>query len=332
MLQIGVVFTLLIAACFIAATIFGRRLRVKKGALDGIRQGYDSLSGKVRRLGNENLKLSNILHETVGLYDIARQLCQTLDSKKIFNIFKEHLYKSVAIRECFFLKIKELPAKFAKYDQHPIVINNQTAAFLLIAGLKPQDSEKAQILIRQFQLAIRRAFLYEQVQALTVTDTLTQVYNRRYFLQKLEEEIERARKTKSFFSYLMLDVDRFKEHNDNYGHLVGDVILREVALAIKENVRQVDFAGRYGGEELAIVLSGTGRNDALAVGERIRQAIAGKTIKAYDEQIKVTASIGVAVFPDHASSAQPLIDCADQALYLAKAGGRNKICAYGDNL
>ncbi|MDO8488781.1 MAG: GGDEF domain-containing protein, partial [Candidatus Omnitrophota bacterium] len=127
-------------------------------------------------------------------------------------------------------------------------------------------------------------------------------------------------------SFLMIDIDNFKQFNDRYGHLVGDAILRKVSKIINETVRQIDFIGRYGGEEISIVLTETDRDQANFAAERIRQAIATPTIKVYDEEIKVTVSIGVSNFPDNAMNMQDLIELADQALYLAKETGKNKVC------
>lgn len=124
----------------------------------------------------------------------------------------------------------------------------------------------------------------------------------------------------------MIDIDNFKQFNDRYGHLVGDAILRQVSKTIRAMVRQIDFIGRYGGEEISVVLAETNREQASYAAERIRQAIAEEVIKVYDEELKVTASMGVATFPDNASTLKDLIEMGDQALYLAKETGKNKVC------
>jgi diguanylate cyclase (GGDEF)-like protein len=130
----------------------------------------------------------------------------------------------------------------------------------------------------------------------------------------------------------MTDIDYFKIYNDRYGHLVGDAILKEVSASIKENVRQIDIVGRYGGEEFCIILAETGKEEAMQAAQRIRGAIEGKLIRVYDEYIKVTVSIGASIFPEHAKDADKLIDCADQALYKAKQAGRNRVTIYeGDS-
>ena len=128
------------------------------------------------------------------------------------------------------------------------------------------------------------------------------------------------------FCYLMLDIDHFKRYNDRYGHLVGDGILKEIVKGIKENIRQIDLVGRYGGEEFAVVLAETDREGGLLAAERIRQNIEKKNIFLYDEKLKATVSIGMAMYPDQADTLEALIEKADAALYRAKAEGRNRIC------
>jgi len=124
----------------------------------------------------------------------------------------------------------------------------------------------------------------------------------------------------------MLDIDNFKNCNDTYGHLVGDVVLREVARIIKDSVREIDLVSRYGGEEIAVVLPESSKEGARLVAERIRKGIADNVFKAYDEKVEVTVSIGLAIFPDDAIDAKGIIEKADAALYVAKKAGKNIVC------
>jgi len=135
----------------------------------------------------------------------------------------------------------------------------------------------------------------------------------------------------------MLDIDHFKVYNDTFGHLVGDVTLREVAKIIKESVRRVDLIARYGGEEFAIILPETTKQGGLEAAERIREAAACKRFKVYDEETRVTVSIGVASFPAdmghtlteyYPDIPLELLQHADQALYQAKKEGRNRVIGY----
>ena len=127
----------------------------------------------------------------------------------------------------------------------------------------------------------------------------------------------------------MVDIDHFKTFNDRYGHLVGDAILRSISDRIKENIRQVDLIGRYGGEEFSVILTETDKEGALLAAERIRRAVEANDINIYDESLKISVSIGIAVFPGDAVRPETLIEKADRALYQAKQTGRNKVCVCG---
>lgn len=211
----------------------------------------------------------------------------------------------------------------------PLLSEKKVVAILVFENLPKADFESAVILSMQFALEIKKVLLYETVERLSVTDSLTGLYVRRYFFERLHEEIERSRSYGFVFAFLMVDIDDFKKCNDEYGHLVGDVVLRDVARLMKENVREIDLVARYGGEEFAIVLPETGLEGAKHAAERIRKRIAEHTFKAYDEKLKVTISAGMAFYPGDAIAAALLVEKADQALYKAKWTGKNLVCVYG---
>jgi diguanylate cyclase (GGDEF)-like protein len=124
----------------------------------------------------------------------------------------------------------------------------------------------------------------------------------------------------------MMDIDDFKACNDKYGHLVGDVVLKEISRMIRESVREIDLVARYGGEEFSLILPETDRKGAILAAERIRKRIAQHVFSAYDEKLNVTVSAGLAVYPEDASDIERLIGKADAALYRAKNSGKNIIC------
>jgi len=157
---------------------------------------------------------------------------------------------------------------------------------------------------------------------------LTGIYVRRHFLERYAEDFARSKRHNLKLSVLMIDLDHFKQCNDAYGHLVGDIVLKEIAKIMKDFVRQVDLIGRYGGEEFVLALPDTDRNSAIAVAERIRQEVERHKFKAYDETIAMTISAGVATYPDNGDDVQVLIDKADQALYRAKEEGRNRVVSW----
>jgi len=207
----------------------------------------------------------------------------------------------------------------------PLWVKDQRIAMLACERLQPEDLEKFTILSRQFALAIQKVKLYERLQELSITDGLTRLSVRRYFLERFREELERSKRYTLPLSFLMADIDHFKQKNDHYGHLVGDVLLREVAALLKANVREIDLVGRYGGEEFSVALPDTRLAEALQVAERIRKAVEGATFEAYDETIRITLSMGVGSYPEDGEEPMGLIEAADGALYHAKQSGRNRV-------
>jgi diguanylate cyclase (GGDEF)-like protein len=155
------------------------------------------------------------------------------------------------------------------------------------------------------------------------TDGLTGLPNKRAVTDALKRMFAQAATTQAPLALLMLDLDHFKQVNDQRGHPVGDQVLASVGATLRGTLRSRDFAGRNGGEEFAILLPDTGITDALEIAERIRVTVA--EISLHGSDVSVTASIGVAIFPNHASSPDRLERLADAALYLAKRQGRNRV-------
>jgi diguanylate cyclase (GGDEF)-like protein/excisionase family DNA binding protein len=163
----------------------------------------------------------------------------------------------------------------------------------------------------------------------SITDALTGLYNHRYLHERLSEELLRARELGKPLSVLFCDLDHFKGYNDANGHSAGDVVLREVAHMIEQSVRNVDVAGRYGGEEFVVLLVETGRAQALTIAERIRERIRAADFTAHETPL--TVSIGVAGFPKDSGRREELLDLADRAMYLAKQRGRDQVAAAGES-
>lgn len=156
-------------------------------------------------------------------------------------------------------------------------------------------------------------------------DLLTEVFNRRAFEQAAVKEMSRCARHKTLLSVLLLDVDHFKRINDRYGHLVGDQVLKGTATAIAGALRMEDVLGRVGGEEFCMLLPGSDQESAIDISERVRMAVCANTIAHEGEVISITVSIGVATIQPDDTSWISLFQIADQALYRAKAGGRNLI-------
>jgi len=301
-----------------------------EGALDfaAKRREYEKLLEENKEFKAGSHSLQNTLEGIIALYDTTKEICKSLDVDKVFGHFKEELNKYISVKGCKLLKGESGLPDYAGYTLFPLKIQDELIGNLAVEGLRDEDKERFYILSQQFLLGIKRAILYEGVQALSIIDTLTNVFNRRYYLERFKEELERSLKFNYVFSCLMVDIDYFKSFNDRYGHIVGDAILRELSKTIQENIRQIDLMGRYGGEEFSIILSETDKDLAKLAAERIRRAIEEKSIKVYDEELKVTVSIGVSTYPQDGKGIDRLIDKADSALYKAKQAGRNKVCLY----
>ncbi len=162
-----------------------------------------------------------------------------------------------------------------------------------------------------------------ELERLAVTDALTGLYNRRLLMETMVHEIQRSRRTEQPFGVLMMDLDGFKTFNDSYGHQAGDRVLVMVAQVLRESVRVMDTVARYGGEEFVVVLPETDLAGAADTAERIRSAVASRTLSMEEMEVGVTVSIGVAEYPDDGETVEAVIASADQVLYRAKEAGRN---------
>jgi diguanylate cyclase (GGDEF)-like protein len=165
----------------------------------------------------------------------------------------------------------------------------------------------------------------EELELLSTSDALTGLHNRRELTQRLTVELSRSYREKTSFTVLMADVDEFKKYNDAYGHPAGDEVLKRVANILLSCTRAVDCTARYGGEEFAVLLTGTSGDEALEVAERIRSRVAESEFPGR----KITLSIGMAEFPQDGFTADVVISNADEALYEAKRGGRNRVVRAG---
>jgi diguanylate cyclase (GGDEF)-like protein len=326
MTGLSILIFLLFISYTATAKYLNKYLAKKLSVIEHSKKDINSLSLANSALKERNVELAKEAQETTALYDITRDICKSLNEEKIFKIFKEEMGKYIEAGECVFLKEGVNLPDYKDYTVLPLNIEKHTVGYLAARGISAKDEEKFHILAHQFLVGIKRAVLYKKFQELTITDTLTQVFNRRYFSVRLNEEFARSRKFSYPLSFLMVDIDLFKECNDRYGHLVGDAVLKDVTRIIKENIRQIDFMGRYGGEELSVALVETDKEPAFIAAERIRQAVASAKIRVYDEELRITISIGLSTFPQDCDDSKGLIEKADAGLYKAKQSGRNKTC------
>lgn len=216
----------------------------------------------------------------------------------------------------------------------PIFVDQRIEGALVVASTKAGAFEEDTLRVvegmaLQVAAAIQNAHLYE----MAMVDGLTGLFVRRYFDARIAEELERARRYGTAFSIIMMDIDNFKQLNDTHGHPVGDRVLREVATVVRDQMRGVDTAARYGGEEFAVVLPRTEKVAAYNLAERIRLAIAERSIAlegASVPAVTVTASFGIAAYPDEsvAGEGDDIVRRADLALYRAKQLGKNRVELY----
>lgn len=218
----------------------------------------------------------------------------------------------------------------------PLKTGDEALGVMVLAWTEPHELDGARlerlgVLSDESSLALQNAQLHAELQRLSITDRLTELYNHGHFKQRLEEEFKRAARFGHSLSLVMFDLDDFKAFNDTFGHPRGDRLLRAVADAISGNLRAVDVAARYGGEEFALLLPETDTAGALAVAERIRADVEELRLEGPESApVLKTVSSGVATFPNHAASALRLLESADAAMYRAKRGGKNRVVSAGN--
>ncbi len=216
-------------------------------------------------------------------------------------------------------KVEGLEAGADDYLTKPInfpELEARVRSMLRIKRLQDELDEKN----RELELMNKR------LRKLSITDGLTELFNHRHIQQLLREEFERSRRTGEPMAVAMLDLDRFKQVNDTYGHQTGDVILYETAKILRETAREIDMVGRYGGEEFMAILPDTDEEEAARFAERVRNAVAEHVYHDEATEVRMTVSSGVASYPQvDADSPDQVVKRADEALYRAKESGRNRV-------
>jgi diguanylate cyclase (GGDEF)-like protein len=194
------------------------------------------------------------------------------------------------------------------------------------ARLAPPRERMLQGLLEPLAVAIDAALLLKKSQELSVTDDLTHLYNVRYQNAALRREVSRSRRYRVPVSLIFLDLDGFKSVNDRHGHLWGSRTLIEVGAVIRSVVREIDVVSRFGGDEFTVILPQTDARGARVIAERLRQRIAATVfLRAHGLEVKLTASFGIATYPDHGRTEEDLVNRADQAMYAAKEAGKNRV-------
>jgi diguanylate cyclase (GGDEF)-like protein len=194
-------------------------------------------------------------------------------------------------------------------------------------ALTTSDLDLFQAVANQVAAALENAQLYQRTKELSSHDELTGLFNRRYFFENLEKEVQRARRYRRAFCLLMLDLDHFKNYNDTHGHLKGDEVLKELARLLLGTTRRADLVARFGGEEFVIILPEITKQAGAVVAEKIRSAAEQCPFYGRGKQPggKVTVTIGVATYPEDSEAGLELVDVADRALYAGKQQGGNRV-------
>jgi diguanylate cyclase (GGDEF)-like protein len=192
-----------------------------------------------------------------------------------------------------------------------------------------QDLQFLSVIGYQMAASLKHFQRFSSIKNIAIYDTLTNLYNRRYFEERLEVEAQKSFFSDTSLSLVMVDIDHFKRVNDTFGHTEGDRVLCEIASLLKTSVRKKDTVARYGGEEFILILPEAGLEESSMISERIRRLVENTPFEVGQAQINLTVSLGISNFPSHqARTKEELIKMADLALYDAKRGGRNRVSIF----
>jgi len=274
-------------------------------------------------------KIYNIYRESQKTCDIFSGQPLEFEEKLINELIKMPRQISYERGKPFALPAIKLPQNIKTMAVMPLVTENKLVGVSILENLPLEKLDRVQLLYIQFALEIKKVQLYNKVKKLSIIDGLTQLYLRRHFQELFVNELNRCFRLRQPLSFLMIDIDWFKKYNDEYGHLVGDIVLKTVASILIQKSRENDLLCRYGGDEFVLVLPQTAQAEAQLVAERLRRSVNEHLFYIAKAEFHVAVSIGVAsCLPQDmrdSDIASKLTDRADSAMYQAKSGGRNRV-------
>ena len=217
----------------------------------------------------------------------------------------------------------------------PLTVEGEILGCISINSDQPnafdaQDLQFFSVIGYQMAATLKHFQRFSSIKNIAIYDTLTGLHNRRHFEERLGVETQKSFYSGTPLSLVMVDIDHFKKVNDTFGHTEGDQVLCKTSSLLKNSVRKKDTVARYGGEEFILILPEAGLEESFVIAERIRRIVEDTPFEVGQAQVKLTISMGISNFPSHrAKSKEELVKMADQALYDAKRGGRNKVCIFG---
>lgn len=289
---------------------------------------------KLNRIVAQFGDLESWIGDTFTLSPSKGLVSWVIDNRK--SLFYDG-YRSNYEHSPLFHKKMKLPNIYQSVCIFPLESKDEMVGAVVFLSMKNKCFSASarkilEVLSMQASIAIKNAKMVRDLEQLATTDGLTGLINHRTFQKQLIHELERAKRTGTEVSLMLVDLDHFKKINDNYGHPVGDFVLKEVAAFLKNSVRNVDHVARYGGEEFAIILPDTSSSETFMLAKRMGAEM--RKMEMIEQGIKLgaTFSIGIATYPEHTVIKEQLIDFADTALYTSKNTGRNKATLFTKNL
>ena len=280
-----------------------------------------------------------VLHEQgdyffKGSNGVSIDFREKLKAGRLNSLYNRVLSSDVPI---FVLESQDIPEELKSegivfYAAIPLKVGREVMGILSVASRTEItfDFDLASLLSligNSLSLIAEKIRLFQETQRLAITDSLTGLYNSRYFFGSLDAEVERTRRYAAPFSIALFDIDNFKKLNDTHGHQAGDEVLRSIAESLRAESRKSDIVARYGGEEFIAILPNTPKLEAFGIANRIKDAVSGKVFLG-DPALTVTVSGGVASCPEDAQDSKTLLYCADMAMYEAKSAGKKRVVSY----